>query len=74
MLGGRLRESLSAACRSMQKEMDAWLDYYDTNKDGKVHKDEYFGQPKSNQRYWDSVDINNDECVPLLLAQPRALS
>jgi hypothetical protein len=44
--------------------MDAWLEFYDTNKDGKVHKDEYFALPKSNQRYWDSVDINNDECAP----------
>ena len=34
---------------------------YDTNKDGRVHKDVYFGLPKSNQRYWDSVDINSDE-------------
>ena len=57
-----------------QAEAQAWMDFYDTDKDGRVHVDEYFGLPKSNQRYWDSVDINNDECVPLLLAQPRALS
>ncbi len=37
------------------------MDFYDTNKDGQVHKDEYFGLPKSNQRYWESVDINGDE-------------
>ena len=47
----------------VQKEVDAWVSFYDTNKDGKVHKDEYFALPKSNQQYWDSVDINNDEYV-----------
>lgn len=26
-----------------------------------MHKDEYFALPKANQRYWDSVDINNDD-------------
>ena len=31
--------------------------------DGRVHVDEYFALPKSNQRYWDSVDVNNDECA-----------
>ncbi len=56
-----------------QTEAQAWMGFYDTDKDGRVHVDEYFGLPKSNQRYWDSVDINNDECVPLLLAHPRAL-
>ena len=48
------------------------MGFYDTDKDGRVHVDEYFGLPKSNQRYWDSVDINNDECVPLLLALATA--
>lgn len=41
------------------------MDFYDTDGDGKVHVDEYFALPKSNQRYWDSVDLNKDGCVPL---------
>ena len=45
-----------------QSEVAAWMDFYDTDKDGKVKEDEYFGLPKSNQRYWDSVDINKDGC------------
>ena len=49
------------------------MDFYDTNKDGRVHKDEYFGLPKSNQRYWESVDINSDECVPGLLLDAALL-
>ena len=46
---------------SVQAEAQAWMDFYDTNKDGQVHKDEYFALPKSNARYWESVDINGDE-------------
>ena len=44
-----------------QKEVDAWFEFYDSNKDGKVHYDEYMALPKSNQQYWDSVDINKDQ-------------
>ena len=45
----------------MQQEVQAWMDFYDSDRDGKVTKDEYFALPKSNQRYWDSVDLNSDE-------------
>ena len=44
-----------------QKEVDAWFEFYDSNKDGKVHYDEYMALPKSNQQYWDNVDINKDQ-------------
>ena len=45
----------------LQKEVKEWMKFFDTNKDGKVHVDEYFSLPKSHQSYWDKVDINNDE-------------
>ena len=55
----------------LQAEVQAWMDFYDSNKDGKVHVDEYFALPKSNQRYWDSVDVNSDECGPCALRLER---
>lgn len=45
----------------MQAEAAAWMEFYDANGDGQVQKDEYFSLPRSNQRYWDSVDVNGDE-------------
>jgi hypothetical protein len=47
--------------RQYEAEMDAWIQFYDTNADGKVEKKEYFSKPKSNQGYWETVDLNTDE-------------
>ena len=57
-------QDLNPAMRPLpnpQKEVKEWMKFFDTNKDGKVHVDEYFSLPKSHQSYWDKVDINNDE-------------
>ena len=54
-------EVLAHIDSQFKKEVDAWFEFYDSNKDGKVHYDEYMALPKSNQQYWDSVDINKDQ-------------
>ena len=49
--------------RKFDAEFNAWIAHFDTNKDGKVLRDEYYAQSGSNEHYWDSTDLNADGII-----------
>ena len=40
--------------------MDAWVDFYDPDRDGIVGKESYLKMAKSSEKYWDTVDTDGD--------------
>ena len=54
--------------------MDAWVDFYDPDRDGIVGKESYLKMAKSSEKYWDTVDTDGDGSTNIVEATAGRLA